>query len=501
MLLKLVDFNKLLNQKQKRDVFSTLSIFYKPQFGIPIKTKVYKLDISTILLPRRLCEYIQHDIFNNCETFEDVKIMKNAKVQLRDNDQQIISDLIYNKLTTDGTMVLNLRAGAGKTFIAADVITRLQSKTLFIVPKQALAVQAKKDLSVLSDYKVVQYDTKWATKNKLDDVDIAIVVINTALKQDESFFSQFGFVVFDEVHEYVSQSRREIFWKTRNKYILGMSATTDHRTDGLDHIYKLHLGKVVYGNDLISEQSITNGYDMDVEVIEYSGPPEHTKYLTHEKTGKVFMPYIIDQLMKDKSRWNMLKSIIKHEYYADTSRNIYVFCATLAPLEKLYAELELPDCGLFVGGISKDEITRIQNECRVILTTYGYASTGVSIVKMNTIIFATPQVAKMGQIVPRILRTGGDTTIKRKVIDIVDVRLSFLVKQHTKRMECYKTFNPTIEYAQAQTYSLAQAFEDINLTVSTDNKVQKDNITTGIFEVRYKNKVLTNFISLQDTPL
>lgn len=458
MLVRVNDYITKISHESKQKIWNVVTNKFTPTIGRPIITKIYKRENSGYTFPRQLYEFVNIDLLIPKKINNKYRKTKyKSDIRLINKDQEIISTLIHDKLLEKNRVLLNLRAGSGKTFIAADIMSKLKLPTLFIVSKKTLAVQAKKDLAGLNA--VTEFvDTAWLKKKDIGVVDVVIMIINTAVKQPNDFFDNFGFVIFDEVHEYVSTSRREIFWKLDNcNYVLGMSATTDDRNDGLDILYKLHLGKVIYGNDYISEQSITNGYSMNIRAIKYRGTPEYSKYLIHEKTKKIFMPDIIKQLMEDPSRWKLLKHIIMTEYSTSPDRNIYVFSAIIDPLIKLKEELGIDDCGLFVGGISDNEITRIQKECRIILTTYKYASTGVSIIKMNTIIFATPQMAQMGQIVPRILRTGGDTDVERRVIDIVDINLNFLIKQFNKRCECYDKFDSTYKYYQAYYYSMKKA--------------------------------------------
>ena len=66
--------------------------------------------------------------------------------------------------------------------------------------------------------------------------------------------------------------------------------------------------------------------------------------------------------------------------------------------------------------------TNLKENARMLLTTYGYAGTGISIDKMTAIVFLTPRRAQMKQIIPRILRRGGDLSITRRIIDIIDKR-------------------------------------------------------------------------------
>ena len=70
------------------------------------------------------------------------------------------------------------------------------------------------------------------------------------------------------------------------------------------------------------------------------------------------------------------------------------------------------------------------------MTTYPYSSTGVSIDKMDSLILATPRKSKMTQILGRIFRLGGDQSVKRFIVDIVDNKIT-LKSQYSARKKVY----------------------------------------------------------------
>ncbi len=62
---------------------------------------------------------------------------------------------------------------------------------------------------------------------------------------------------------------------------------------------------------------------------------------------------------------------------------------------------------------------------------------GVSLPRFDAMIFATPRRAKIYQTLKRIFRMGGNLTVERKVIDIVDIRTK-LKNQLKDRKEQYQ---------------------------------------------------------------
>jgi superfamily II DNA or RNA helicase len=112
--------------------------------------------------------------------------------------QQIVLDHLMRSVYTperikNGTAcaVLNLRAGMGKTFLAAGLIAALGLRTLYIVPKRPLLIQAVKDLKIAlcDDNRTVDI---WAFERpkppKTANPSIVVIVINSALARPSEFF-------------------------------------------------------------------------------------------------------------------------------------------------------------------------------------------------------------------------------------------------------------------------------------------------------------------------
>ncbi len=62
---------------------------------------------------------------------------------------------------------------------------------------------------------------------------------------DESVFSDFGFVIYDECHHLGAEVFSKALLKTSCKYTLGLSATPK-RNDGLSKVFEWYLGPMVY---------------------------------------------------------------------------------------------------------------------------------------------------------------------------------------------------------------------------------------------------------------
>lgn len=390
--------------------------------------------VRCILLPRTLAPKMSILLDIQLLWAEPVPITVTQVGKLYPNQEILLEYLLANvynpKRLADGTAsaILNLRAGMGKTFLAAALIARLKLRTLYIVPRKPLKVQACDDLGAfLGDVRI-----DGAFKPKMAGAtiaDITLMVVNSALKLPLEIAKKFDLVIIDEVHEFVSEGRRKLFRHINSRAILGMSATTENRRDKLDPV--IHRELVI---DNIVRASDVPGFSYDeikftgvVDIVAYTGPPEFTQPLRNESVGMISAKLRHDQLVADPYRNKIVIEYIKQLH--DEGHHIYVFGDEKDPMAPLLASLrelfpvDAPELEAYTfnGDTHVNDIQGIKRAARVLLTTYGYAGTGVSIDRFTAIVFYTPRRSNMQQIIPRILRRGGDPSIVRRVIDIHDV--------------------------------------------------------------------------------
>ncbi len=430
-------------------IYGLTTIAGTPCYILP-RTYIRSL-VSTGVLTR--VETLYGDVANNnCE----------LAVDLYDN-QTIILDHIFANIYTharilDGSacLLLNLRAGMGKTFVAAGLIARLRVRTLYVVPGIQLARQSAKDLRLaLTGVTCAEYGDK-----KRRDADIVVIVINSALKLGEDVLSTFGLFILDEVQTYCTKTRRDIFRKCA-RISFAMTATSEDRRDGLDVIAhkELAMDGIVRAEDIPGFTYEDVNFDCTVRVINYYGRPENTRHLVHDNTGMLFATFMYNQFLQDKDRIDVAVNELIQLYDwrdGDKKHFIFVFAEELAILkvareafiaaliarnrEDIAAEINIPEIALFTGGIKEADAKNVIAIGRVLFTTYGYSGTGTSIQHMSAMIFLTPRKSNMKQILARIMRRGSDQTIPRIVVDLVDKKTG-LQKQFAERRQAYEFYN------------------------------------------------------------
>jgi len=377
-----------------------------------------------------------------------------------DPNQCIISDYLDKNVYNDRMLslgvagsVLVLPTGLGKTYIACSKIRDFGKKTLVVVPNSTILAGWKEVLSKCYPKLIVG---EYSSKRKKDG-DVVVMIINSAKcdrfifrdgkKVDNilcgEYFKKFGCVIYDEIHNYTAAGGQTALWRTNFKYALGLTATPDENSWDMDIIFQKHCGKLIDALQI-------PGYNPDmikwlgsVQPIYYLGPPEYTQKITNPGNDWTSHGEMVAQFCADVYRNKVLLDIICDLYYK--GRNIFVFfknrefSKTLQNMltSRLGFELdERAEFTILMGGAKTADHAAAKTS-KIVLTTYHFGAEGVSIPKMDTLVFATPRMAKMKQIIGRILRKSGDPDIKRLIIDIVDKKTEIGQKQFTKRKKTY----------------------------------------------------------------
>ena len=369
-----------------------------------------------------------------------------------------------------GGLTLNLQAGHGKSFIAMCLIGHLKCRTLVVTHN---TTKLNEWVDILEQYCTNATIGKYYGKKKCNG-DIVVGVINSLvmdeIKLDEfadylEFYKSFDFVILDECHEFVSKTRRTIYERCQTPYILGLSATPDERSsDSLDKVTKWCCGPILIAEKIKNYTLDDIPFTGHVTRVNYYAPEDYSHYLINEKVNLASNPKHLTQACSDPYRLQMIADITR-EFY-NKSMNILVFADRKEYLEDIRTELKdvdtciLDDLGenvtqavtklneimnnsiRLVGGASAEDMKTAINSKKIILTTYQYMGTGVSIPALNSVILATPRKTKSRQFINRIFRLGGDYTITRQIIDIVDMKVS-LKSQWSTRKEYYDSQNFT----------------------------------------------------------
>lgn len=470
-----------------------------------IKTKMYLLTREHIYIPRfglkfLLDKNIVSNVTNLLSQGEDVKLEYIGKSNY---NQTLIIDHILNTSYKNkdifNGLTLKLIAGGGKTYLGMDLLSRLNKKTLIIVPNTYLLEQWTE---LLRQYFPNNTIGEYYGKSHKDG-DIVVAIINSMVQAEEfkfeeinkdndsylelkkklilikdhinpnqfiriknkinsqivkpkmitlsiyDYFKQFGFVIFDESQSYISKEYRKIFRKINSQYILGLSATPLEREYNQDRIHFENIGEILDAETIEGYRKVDNHFESEVVILKYNGPPESTQVHINENTGMIEYHKIIEDLINDEYRNKLIINNILKLF--NQGLNVFVFSDRRKHLEDLSYLLMIhmneddkqdiimddDDSVILYGGSSQDTVDSAKTRSKIIFTSYKYSSVGVSLVKMTALCLVTPKKSNMTQIINRIFRQNETfRDIKRIIIDFVDNK-SCLRNQWYTRKQAY----------------------------------------------------------------
>ena len=349
--------------------------------------------------------------------------------------QEEIRKFLYDKLNKYSQAYLQLPTGLGKTRIAVGMISVMKCKTLVVVPTIAIANQWIKEIQDHTPYTV-----KKVSKTELNDAQVTVGVVNSVREMPSENFN-FDFHIYDEAHEYYTQSNIRVLWE-HAPYMLGLSATPLERKDQFDKLVTFFLGDVYLASDITHlEMKEFNG---SVKQIRYKVPKEYNEIVLNPYNNIIHVGLTIQNILKDPQRLNHILNEI--ELISKQHQGVLVFAEMRQYLEVLYSQFsERTDkkCMILYGGSTQKEVNMVKN-MNVVFTTYGYSRRGVSFAHMTALVLATPRANGLNQIIGRILRLGDHDHVHRKIIDFVDY-IDVFIAQSNKRKEIYKEKKYRIE--------------------------------------------------------
>jgi superfamily II DNA or RNA helicase len=291
--------------------------------------------------------------------------------------------------------ILNLACGKGKTVLALKKVALRGWSTIVIVGTKGLIGQWRDE--AIDKLNLDEDDIGIVQQDRLEwDRPFVIASIRTLMARHVPMRvrQRFGTVIFDEVHHLSA----EMFSKCAplfygNRY--GLTATIK-REDGLEDIYKSHIGDVIY-SDLVSD------LPADIYFVKLS-----TKLVGNEpiydKTGKLNIPRLRIYLGDLQER---NKTIIEHVLRAiSQGRKVLVLSHSKSQPEKLHSLFnkalgsQFKTTSAWMNGVKQSvkELTRtelLQNH-EAVFSTFDIAREALDDQRLDTVLFVTPFKAWSG---------------------------------------------------------------------------------------------------------
>ena len=334
---------------------------------------------------------------------------------------------------SEGSGLIELYAGGGKTCLALKIIEQIKKKTLILVHKTFLKNQwIERIKQFLPDAKI---GTIQGQIIDIEDKDIVIGMIQSISMKSypDNIFDDFGFCIIDETHHISSQTFSNCLRKCTTLYSLGLSATMN-RKDGLTPVFKMYLGDICNKEKQKKEQD-----NVLVKAIDYVvfDDDEYNDVL-RDYRGNIKYSTMLSKVSKFDYRSEFIINVIENELKINKDQQIILLGHQKNLLNYIFKAVEsknITSVGYYIGGMKEKDL-KVSETKQLILATYAMAAEALDIPSLTTLILATPK-SDIVQSVGRILRKKHSQPL---IIDIIDQHECFL-NQFKKRKAFYNEKN------------------------------------------------------------
>lgn len=333
----------------------------------------------------------------------------------------------------EGSALIELYAGGGKTIICLKIIEVLKKKTIIFVHKTFLKNQwIERIKQFLPNAKIGSIQGEVID---IEDKDIVIAMIQSVSMKSypDNIFQDFGFSLIDECHHISSQTFSNCLKKCTTLYSLGVSATMT-RKDGLTPVFKMYLGDICN-----KEKNKLQQDNVLIKAIDYVVIDDE-EYNKEERDfrGNIKHSTMLSKVSNFNYRSDFIINVIENELKINKEQQIILLGHQKNLLNYIFKAIEsknITSVGYYIGGMKEKDLKISENK-QLILATYAMAAEGLDIPSLTTLILATPK-SDIIQSVGRILREKHSNPL---IIDIIDQHDCF-INQFTKRKTFYNQKN------------------------------------------------------------
>lgn len=450
---------------------------------IPKELRFFKDTGKEYIIPRNYFSNKDLSIEYNINTVKGTVVDFTSDIELRDYQQpylkQVWKYLRYNP--QHGDVILEVPCGHGKTVMALELVCRLKSKFIVLVPTNYLRRQWTRSIKRFTNAGVFSpTSTTKDLQEKLSSAECVVITLDLFNARKHLFTKEildsFGSVVLDESHKVGAPTYIPIIESFRGANRIALSATF-RRSDSMQVILSYHFGKVFsmplqfdkarlyYLNTPIGFNTVSNYYskylknkwpleklvatlspmgfsdfDLQGEYLCFDSPPTKTLdlLLKDSTIHKDLLRFINDARVKsfdpsfsliesylsmNKQRTRITRNILNSLF--ESGRTVLVLSKRkdqLKHLHKIFKD-KVPS-SLFVGGeIEEDspEESFMIEHARFIFGIDKLAQEGFDIPRIDTLLMLTP-IKDCEQAIGRILRVleGKKYSLALMMVDQVD---------------------------------------------------------------------------------
>jgi superfamily II DNA or RNA helicase len=334
--------------------------------------------------------------------------------------------------------VIRLGTGYGKTVIACSVISKLNKKTLIIVPRTHLIDQFRKEVQ-----KWFGFEPGIIQGNHCEVKDITIASIQTLVRRPAiaaEYSESFGCVIVDECHGSITDKQLEAIQTFNPEYLYGLTATP-RRTDKQGDAIFFTFGDIIIDKDLERTAPKVNivPYYGHIMLDEYANMIE--QQTNDPERNKLIIEHVIREFKTGRKILVLTKRVAHYLLLSKTLRQSFVHADVdglhVPRVYEISSEINVKDRIALL-----EKLRGGSDEFDVIFGTYSMLATGTDIPALDTLIFAGDLRSDVlqEQSAGRILRLFGDKQ-HPKIIDIADYGNKILMNQARERARFYSKMN------------------------------------------------------------
>jgi len=327
-------------------------------------------------------------------------------------------------LNRNGSCILSLYTGAGKTITSINIAVTTKLKTLILCHRIVLIDQWKQSIEKVCPSAKIQI-LKGTDKKKTDALDesndfFIMNALNVA-KKGHSYFDCIGTMIVDEVHVMATEKLSTAFSFVQPRYLIGLSATP-YRSDGMDSLLEVYFGKdKIYRklHHLHHVYKISTTFEPEFQL---------------GRSGKVDWNSVIESQTSDQNRNELIVRVCR--FFKDrTFLILSKRCAQVAWLLNRFKEL----------GESVTSLVGVQKKCnfdsRILIATVQKAGVGFDHPRLDSLVIASDVEEYFIQYLGRIFRREDSQPI---VFDILD-KNPILTKHYRTRQKIYKEHGGVVD--------------------------------------------------------
>ena len=435
-----------------KSCFRRLATFANPEFyrkqrmrlsvyNTPMIIDCSEEDDKYLKIPRGTFEYLESLCKEN-NVKMNIKDKRNKGHKIDVNFNGILEETqlnTLNKMLEYDNGVLSAPPAFGKTVTSCNMIAKVNTNTLVLVPRLPLINQWQKSIkNFLGLEEVGEYSSR--KKNLTNNIDVASIqsIWNKGSVLD--IVNNYGMIIIDECHHAAAYTFEKVINKCNAKYVYGMSATPE-RENGHTPIVFMQCGNI---RCEINALEFNQNLKIPMKIIVKNS---HLNF-TNKQIDNYELNEINDFIAKDVVRTDNIVKDIKTEF--DNNKNILVLTERIRHLNEIYDKLKKYTDNVFKyqGGIGKKVLKEYEKlnekinengENKIIVATGSCLGEGFDDSKLDTLFLTMPSSGKtkITQYLGRLHRKNED---KKEIIvyDYVDDNYPKTRNMFIKRKKTYE---------------------------------------------------------------